>query len=256
MLHPSPTSALTGSSQGDTAIAKPSRYWDTLIQLIEAGSVVPIIGQDLLTVPESTGHKLLYPFLADKLAEYLEVNTDDLPAGSELNEVAWRYLKGSDTKPQDIYPALQMVWTEAAALPIPEPLLQLAAIRPFKLFVSTTFDPSLARAIDQKRFGGNPRTKVLAHAPNEVEDLSSDLASLTSPVVYQVMGKLSATPAYAVTQGDLVEFFHSLQSENRPKQLFHELSTRSLLMLGTRLSGWLTSFMMRVAKNQPLSSSD
>lgn len=101
-----------------------------MIQLIEEGRLVPVVGQDLLTVPESTGHKLLYPFLASKLAEYLEVNTDDLPEGTELNEVACRYLKESKGKPQEIYAALKTVSAEAASLPVPEPLLQLADIRP------------------------------------------------------------------------------------------------------------------------------
>lgn len=54
--------------------------------------VVPVVGQDLLTVPETTGHKLLYPFLAERLATYLKVSSDDLPEGAELNEVACRYL--------------------------------------------------------------------------------------------------------------------------------------------------------------------
>jgi hypothetical protein len=228
-----------------------------LIQLIEEGRLVPVVGQDLLTVPESTGHKLLYPFLASKLAEYLEVSTDDLPAGSELNEVACRYLKEGQGKPQEIYAALKTVWAEAAELPVSEPLLQLADIRPLKLFVSTTFDPSLARALNERRYGGNSKTVVLAHSPSEAEDVPGNLADLNVPVVYQLMGKLSAIPAYAVTQEDLVEFFHSLQSETRrPKQLFHELTSRSLLMLGTRLSGWLTSFLMRMAKSQRLSADD
>jgi len=228
-----------------------------LIQLIEEGRLVPVVGQDLLTVPESTGHKLLYPFLATKLAEYLEVSTDDLPDGAELNEIACRYLKDNRGKPQEIYAALKTVWAEAASLPVPEPLLQLADIRPIKLFVSTTFDSSLARAINERRFGGNPKTIVLAHSPNETEDIPGNLADLGAPVVYQLMGKLSAIPAYAVTQEDVVEFFHSLQSDTRrPKQLFHELTSRSLLMLGTRLSGWLTSFLMRMSKNQRLSSDD
>ena len=227
-----------------------------MIQLIEEGRVVPIVGQDLLTVPESTGHKLLYSFLAAKLAEDLEVDTDDLPEGADLNEVACRYLKERKGKPQEIYAALKRVSAEVS-LPIPEPLLQLVDIRPLKLFVSTTFDSSLARAIDQKRFGGNPKTKVFAYAPNEVQDLPGDLASSGPAVVYQLMGKLSAVPAYVVTHEDLVEFFHSLQSETRrPMQLFHELSNRSLLMLGTRLSGWLTSFLMRMSKNQRLSADD
>lgn len=90
-----------------------------------------------------------------------------------------------------------------------------------------------------------------------MEDLPGDFPGLGAPVVYKLMGKLSATPAYAVTQEDLVEFFHSLQSDmHGPKNLFHELSSRSLLMLGTRLSGWLTSFLMRISKNQRPSSDD
>jgi hypothetical protein len=208
-------------------------------------------------VPEYTGHKLLYPFLATKLAEYLEVGTEDLPEGAELNEVTCRYLKESHGKPQEVYAALKTVWAEAASLPVSEPLLQLADIRPIKLFVSTTFDSTLGRAIDEKRFGGNPRTLVRAHSPNETEDIPGNLDGLGAPVVYQLMGKLSAIPVYAVTQEDVIEFFHSLQSDTRrPKQLFHQLASRSLLMLGTRLSGWLTSFLMRMAKNQRLSADD
>jgi hypothetical protein len=227
-----------------------------LIQLIEERKVVPVVGQDLLTIPESTGHKLLYPFLADRLAAYLKVSTDDLPEGAELNEVACRYLaKGRPA--QQVYAALKTVAAEADSLPISEPLLQLAAIRDMQLFVTTTFDSSLIRALNQVRFGGNPKTKVFVHSPNEVQDLAADMTTLDAPVVYHLMGKLSATPAYAVTQEDLIEFFHSLQSETRrPAQLFHELSNRNLLMLGTRLSGWLTSFLMRMSKRQRLSADD
>jgi hypothetical protein len=241
---------------GESAIAEPSIFWDQLIQLIEESKVVPVVGQDLLTLPESTGHKLLYPFLASRLAAYLKVSTDDLPPGAELNEVAYRYL--SKGKPwQHIYAALKTVAAEAEALPIPEPLLQLAAIRPIQLFVSTSFDSFLVRALNQTRFGGNQKTRIFTHSPNEVQDLPGDFATFGDPVVYQLMGKISATPAYAVTQEDLIEFFHSLQSEtHRPAQLFHELSSRSLLMLGTRLSGWLTSFLMRMSKRQRLSTDD
>lgn len=215
-----------------------------------------MVGQDLLTVPESTGHKLLYPLLASRLAAYLKVSADDLPEGAELNEVACRYL--SKGKPgQQIYAALKTVEAEAESLPAPEPLLQLADIPAFQLFVSTTFDSSLSHALNQKRYGGNPKTRVFAHSPNELQDLPGDAFGHGTPVVYQLMGKLSATPAYAVTQEDFIEFFHSLQSETRrPAQLFHELSNRNLLMLGTRLSGWLTSFLMRMSKRQRLSADD
>jgi hypothetical protein len=215
-----------------------------------------VVGQDLLTVPESTGQKLLYPLLAQRLAGYLKVSTDDLPAGTELNEVACRYLaKGKPA--QQIYAALKIVAAEAEMLPVPEPILQLAEIRPFQLFVSTTFDSSLTRALNQHRFGGSPKTRVFAHSPNEQQDLPADALDSGEPIVYHLMGKLSATPAYAVTQEDFIEFFHSLQSETRrPAELFHELSSRNLLILGSHLSGWLTSFLMRMSKRQRLSADD
>ena len=59
-------------------------FWDQLLELIDEGKVVPIVGQDLLTVPESTGHTLLYPLLAQRLAKYLGIGDRDLPpAGRE-----------------------------------------------------------------------------------------------------------------------------------------------------------------------------
>jgi hypothetical protein len=66
---------------------------------------------------------------------------------------------------------------------------------------------------------------------------------------------LSSTPAYAVTQEDFVEFFHSLQSGTRqPPLLFDELNRQSLLILGNRFSGWLARFFMRMPKRQRLSA--
>jgi hypothetical protein len=242
--------------KGATPLAESSIFWDQLVHLISEGKVVPVVGQDLLTIPESTGHKLLYPFLAERLARYLKISDGNLPPGGELNEVACRYL-GKGKPVQHIYAALKTVAAEADALPIPEPLLQLADIRPLSLFVTTTFDSSLTRALNQKRFGGNTKTRVFAHSPNEVEDLPGSVEGLGAPAVYHLMGKLSATPAYAVTEEDLIEFFHSLQSDTRrPAQLLHELSSRSLLLLGNRFSGWLTSFLMRMSKRQRLSADD
>jgi hypothetical protein len=240
--------------------AEPSIFWDQLIELIDETRVIPVVGQDLLTIPTMTGQKLLYPYIAERLAKYLSVSPDSLPKGGELNEVACRYIticKSKGKSAQGIYAALKTIAAEIDDLPVPEPLLQLAEIRPFQLFVTTTFDSCLIRALNQRRFGGNAKTHVFTHAPDEAEDLPCDLRSVGGPVVYHLMGKLSATPAYVVTQEDLVEFFHSLQSATRrPSLLFDELNCRSLLILGSRFPGWLTSFFMRMTKRQRLSSNE
>ena len=240
--------------QGGQTIVESNIFWEPLLQLIEEGKVIPIVGQDLLTIADPAGQKLFYAYLAQQLAGYVGVSTDSLPPGGELNEVACRFL-AEGNQIEDIYPALKAVAAKAETLPIPEPLLQLADIKPLQLFVTTTFDSFLTRALNQQRFGGAAKTRVYAYAPTDVEDLPADLNSLGSAVVYHLLGKLSSTPAYAVTQEDIVEFFHSLHSETRrPSLLFDELNRHSLLILGSRFSGWLPRFFMRMAKRQRLSA--
>ena len=235
-------------------MAELNRFWDQLLRLIEEDKVVPVVGQDLLTLPESSGHTHLYAYLAARLASYLEVSPDGLPPGAELSEVASRFIDAGNPG-QDVYAALRTVAADVDAFPVPEPLLKLAAILPWSLFISTTFDGSLTRALDQARFGGQRRTRVFAHAPSDVEDLPDVVGDSPAPTVYHLMGKLSAMPSYAVTQEDVIEFFHSLQSDtHRPTKLFDELRGRSLLLLGTRFPGSLTSFLLRMLKTQPLSS--
>ena len=235
-------------------MAEPDIFWDQLIGLIEEERVVPVVGQDLLRTPNPGGRDLFYPILAARLAEYLNLPADSLPEGGELHEVACRYLAVRNNLVEDIYPALKKVETTAETLPIPQPLLQLAAIHPFKLFVTTTFDSFLQRALDQVRYEGTPRTRVLAYSGAELQDLPADLKSVTTPIVYHLLGRVSAVPSYAVTQEDVVEFFHALQSENRrPQLLFDELKGKSLLILGNRFSGWLARFFIRMAKRERLS---
>lgn len=222
--------------------------------MIEEGKVVPVTGPDLLIIDSPSGHKSLYAYLAEQLAVSIGVSNDNLPVGSELNEVACRFL-AQGNQVEDLYPSLKAIAAKADALPIPTPLLQLAEIRPLQLFVTTTFDAFLTRALNQHRFGGNAKTGVFAYSPHEVQDIPRDLKGFGFPVVYHLLGKVSSTPAYAVTQEDLVEFIHSLQSDtHRPSLLFDELNRRSLLLLGSRFSGWLARFFMRMAKLGRLSS--
>ena len=244
----------------EVSISESPIFWEILIQLIEEGQVIPVVGCDLLTVNDGQEQKLLYPYLAEKLALSLGVSPEKLPDGEELNEVACRYITGGN-RVEDVYPALKTITSKfEATLTIPAPLLKLAEIRPLRLFVTTSFDSLLSRALNQVRFDGGDVTRVLAHSPAELQDLAREaigpreLSNFEPPTVYHLMGKVSATPAYAVTQEDFVEFFHSLQSETRrPALLFDELSRQSLLILGCRLGGWLTRFLMRMSKGQRLS---
>ncbi len=227
-------------------------FWDPLLELIDEGRVIPVIGRDLL-VGNSGGN--LYGEIAARLAARLGQQDLPLSPGDELNEVAYRHLaRGGNLR--EIYPALKTVAGQLLKdYPIPEVLLQLARIEPFKLFVTTTFDSLLTRAVNQERAGGRSETQTIAYAPNDVKDLPREWKLDCVPAfVYQLLGTLSAEPSYVVTKEDIIEFFHSLQSETRrPPILFDELKKKSLLMLGNRFGDWVSWFFMRMSKGEPLS---
>jgi len=130
----------------------------------------------------------------------------------------------------------------------------VAAITDFDLFVSTTFDPLLENAINLERFAGTPSTDVLSYAPNRVADLTQEREFLPRPVVYHLLGRLSASPTYVISDEDLLEFICALQSEHlAPEKLFHELEHNHLLFIGSNFTNWLARLFLRMAKRQRLS---
>jgi len=228
--------------------------WEHLLQRIEQGVIVPIIGRDVLQVEVNGKKTMLYTHLASRLAATLGV-TADLTGPNPLNDVAVAYLEEStDNDLDDVYLALNTLTDETASLEIPESLRQLAAIRPLKLFLTTTIDPMLQRAIDTVRYNSAMRTQVLAFGPNRTDDISAELLKKDLPIVFHVLGKAGRLE-YAVTEEDTLEFVHSLQDANRwPKDLFNELDQRFLLIIGNKFDDWLARFFIRSAKRERMAS--
>src|SRR6202790_1779824 len=226
--------------------------WDDLLSYIEERRVIPIIGPELLQVTTDKGPRLLYDWLAEKLAARLNVDTSQLPRPYTLNDVVCWFL-GARGRREEAYVRLRGILKDAAFEP-PQALRRLAAIPEFDLFVSTTFDPLLEMAINLERFGGSPSTDVLSYSPNRVADLPSERDRLQRPVVYHLFGRLSASPTYVISDEDLLEFICALQSEHlAPEKLFHELEHNHLLFIGSNFTNWLARLFLRMAKRQRLS---
>ena len=66
--------------------------WDDLLSYIEERRVIPIIGAELLQVSTDKGPRLLYEWLAEKLAGRLNVNVNLLPQPYTLNDVVCWFL--------------------------------------------------------------------------------------------------------------------------------------------------------------------
>jgi hypothetical protein len=208
------------------------------------------VGPDAVVVEGDRGRRPFIDYLAVQVEELLELEPTENPT---LNEVACRFLaRAGPQRMAEIYISVQLALKESRFEP-PEVLRKLAGIRAFHLYVTTTFDDLLRRAIDLERFGGAERTRKVAYSPAGVGDLPAPLSSFADPVVYHLLGRASAAPEYAVTEEDTLEFMHSLQSEERrPKQLLEELKPRSLLIIGSGYPDWLTRFFLRIARCERL----
>src|SRR5215471_8599440 len=225
-------------------------FLDDLLEFVEDGKVVPIIGEELLRVGQNGDEIPLYRYIADKLAERLEIPAESLPPEPSLNAVVCHYLEAGGV-PEEVYPKIRPILNQARFAP-PEALLQLARIDRFKLFVTLTFDSLLAAAIDQVRTGD--RALELAYSPKNAQDLPGPLEELRQPIVYHLFGKLSSQPDFVITEEDMLEFLHHMQAKSvTAEHLFDALRDNHLLFIGCAFPDWLSRFLLRITKSRQLS---
>jgi TIR domain-containing protein/SIR2-like protein len=227
--------------------------WDELMAFVRDGRVVPVVGNHLLRVTVDGRATTVEAELARQLAGELRVagpNDGEL----RLSEVAFRHLQARG-KVMRLYPRLTVL-LERCQFEIPEALRQLAEIRAFPLFLTTSFTPLLATALDRARFAGRAETEVLAFTTySQPGDLRSPALG-TGSCVYHLFGRASSMPDYVVTEEDLIEFMHGLQSHRRPQNLFDYLRGRHLLFLGCGYANWLARFFIRTLRNERFASAN
>jgi hypothetical protein len=226
--------------------------WEDLLNFIEEKQVIPIIGPELLVVLTEAGPENLYAWIARSLAVRLSLDPATLPARPTLDDVVTRHLANHGRR-EDLYTRIRSIMRETTFAP-PPALVKLAEITDFNLYVSTTFDSLLEDAINAARFGGLKSTDVAAYTPSKLVDLPTDRELLPRPFVYHLLGRLSASPTYVISDEDVLEFVCALQSRHyAPEKLFGELEHNHLLLLGGGFSDWLTRLFLRLAKRRRLS---
>ena len=168
-------------------------FWDELIAQIEAEEIIPVVGPELLTVLVEGRETPLYRVLAERLlAKYglaaasgapgsvaaVEDATVRLRPFHELNDAVCGLAQHRNRLVQDLYRPvndLLKVLVETPAETSRQALRDLASVAGFKLFVTTTPDDLLARAIDAERHGGAARTDHIVFAPKLASGTLSDL---------------------------------------------------------------------------------
>ncbi len=230
--------------------------WELLISEIQQRQVIPVIGPDLISVP--LGNKLITyeRYVAQQLAqkpEYALTDSDLAPLGvtleqATLNDVMSVCVKKRPAKwPIDLH--LQ-VWriVNDAELPVQPALSQLAQITDFDLYVTSTFDPMLERALSEK--GLTLETiSYQGSQENDIEDLQKAREE-GRRFLYYLFGKAKrGNYDFAICDVEVLRLLIRLHDASyRPKQLFDELREKHLLLLGVNFSDWLARFFLWLAK--------
>jgi hypothetical protein len=231
-----------------------SKQWSKLLQSIAKGVVIPIVGRDLLRIEIGGRSQLLYEYLAERLAAELEIECDPR---SSIDQVVAAYLNASRRNSRDdvnvkTFEILSQLRDAQGQLPVPEPLGKLATIDPLRLFISTTVDSLLAKAL------GSPADHVFAYAPNSaLTDIPRDYARSPHRVVFHLFGKISGIPDSALIDEETLEFIWKLHEESmsgRLANLFDELRTKRLLLIGNAHPDWLARFFVRLSRRERLYS--
>jgi len=236
--------------------------WDKLLDRIDEGNLLPIIGWGVTTFGENDA--LLTPWLAGELAKKLRVSLDGLPHEFTLSDVITRYLMSGNER-DDVYGAVHKILKDAKLVP-GETLKQLASVTGLKLLLSMTPDSLLKQAIDSVKYGGHDATTTCQFSPKlakyDTPGRLQDLHSRPESTVCHILGKSgTAVEGFVTWDDDLLEFVLKLNECLGPDlmpNLSKDLEDKSvvILALGVSYSDWLMRFFLRVIRQKSLTSPD
>lgn len=262
------------------SVASTEEFWADLLAFIDDGTVLPVVGAELLALSSAAGPVPLYRAVAERLlARYgLTAMADDqsgssgpearaagqgirLRATHELNDAVVALAK-MGRRIGDLYrPVNEILRRVLQESPLDlTPLHALAQIGPFDLFVSTTIDSSLVHALDTVRHEGRPETVQIEFAPNLPGDHIRDIPPPEGrppgySMVFHLFGQASNAPLFAIHDEDVLEFVYTLQAilTSGREHLSSEIRNRHLLLIGCNFTGWLSRFFLRIYSGTRLS---
>ena len=165
-----------------------------------------------------------------------------------LNEAACKFLeREGQGKRMVLYNTVTRLIKNRAQSPVPQALLDLAAITDFDVFVTTTFDGFLTRALTQTRPGWSPTKGRAVLHPTSVVDVPQPLPGT---FLYHILGATDQHSSFAIWEEDYMEYLAALLMgpQDNLKNLIGLLRNRSLLLIGSPFHDWFVRFFLFIAK--------
>ncbi|WP_395793405.1 toll/interleukin-1 receptor domain-containing protein [Aquimonas sp.] len=230
------------------------KEWRALLREIANRNVVPIIGARAVTVPVAGVDRPLYEHFAPQVAAGL--NLPDSASYTSTAQLARDFIANQGAR-KNLRNELSDLLDQH-----PEPgaaLTALASIEDFELYVSSTPDGLLAKALqrarrfdpDVQRFEFTPTGETRGGAQRC--DIPRDGKA---PLLFQILGSIRSNEV-ALWEEDYMEYIYALIAHPQLTEVLRaKLQKSSLLLIGAPSEDWIVRFMMRIARGKRLSDED
>ncbi len=240
------------SQQGASGFLPSESEWNKLLTLMQRGLVIPVIGPEIMLVREDQQEKHLYDLWGVELA-----NRRQMEAFPPANNVPLLYQVANHiiTSDRDLvagdleYEIDEVIRQQS--WPLPESLRLLAEISDFPLYLTTTIDHLMVKALEGTGRGKPLQIAFKLGGDKTRNDLpgwfSIDKKATMQPLVFHLFGATCVDPGgFAATEDDLIEFSWSLiDREYSPERLYDYLCEKTILLLGCDFPDWLERFFVR-----------
>ena len=218
--------------------------WDKLVNLVLEGCVIPVLGPELLVVPDNGVQARLYDMWGSALAEQAQIARPENARRWTFYDVA-NLLSQRENAGEVAYDIDDVV--RRRSWPIPASLKSLAQIQDFSLYITTTVDQLMFQALTEAR--QDTVVEQIKFTPRGVKsavDLPNHYHHDRTPGVYHLFGATSPTDGtFAKTEDDLIEYSWSLLDQQyAPENLYDYLQKKTVLLLGCSLPDWLGRFFI------------
>jgi hypothetical protein len=226
-------------------------FWDDLLAHVRQRELIAITGPDLNSVTVDGAQRTLTEIIAGRLVERY---SDISPSRMTMGEAVAAFIREHGReRAARLYRIVNDIIAEVEDQPC-APLRTLVAITDLTLFVSTTPDRMLAKAINDVRFDGRQLARELTFSPNQPTSVQA--RNMLAPVesdstVVRLFGHATSTPQFALHDEDLLEWLHALLSDSGslPDWIAFALKHQPLLFIGCEIPDWLGLFLLRLASS-------
>ena len=223
--------------------------WEELQHLIEENHVIPVIGKQLYKIDKKVGNSTynsLYNYLAKVIAPAEDENI-------EFAAACRQFLEAPNQDDLDLSKILRTHLQEIQLVP-ENPLLKLAGIKNFNIFLNTTYDDFLIRILKKVRrcpIDTISYQKSQSNLKGPSFETLKEIERSEHNLVFNIFGTFKGTaPAYKEESLlETIKAFHKDIEEIKDANLVSKLLNSHLLFLGFEYDDWLFWHLINTLSN-------